>query len=146
MARFLGIDHLGIAVHDLEAATRLYEHVLGFAVGGGEILLERGLDVRFVDTGSARIELLGATRADSEISGFLERRGEGIHHVCVRVDDIEEAVAEMKARGARIVGDGVQRGAHGTRVAFVHPQSTHGVLLELVEASEDGSNPIPNCA
>ena len=134
MARFLGIDHLGVAVHDLEGATRLYRDVLGFAMGGGETLPERGLEVRFVDTGNARIELLGATRDDSEISGFLDKRGEGIHHVCVRVDDVDAAVAEMRGRGARIVGDGVQRGAHGTRVAFVHPKSTPGVLLELVEA------------
>jgi methylmalonyl-CoA/ethylmalonyl-CoA epimerase len=136
--RFGGIDHLGIAVADLEAATRLYRDVLGFAVSGGEFLPDRGLEVRFVETGNSRIELLGATRGDSEISAFLERRGEGIHHLCLAVNDIEGTVAGMRERGARIVGAGIQRGAHGNRVAFIHPKSTHGVLIELVEKTEIG--------
>src|SRR5262245_50448329 len=121
MARYLAIDHLGIAVNDLEGATRLYRDVLGFDIQGSEALPERGLRLRAVDAGSSRVELLGATRADSEISSFLEKRGEGIHHICLKVADIDRAVAEMKERGGKIVGAGVQRGAHGTRVAFIHP-------------------------
>lgn len=134
--QFLGIDHLGVAVKDLDQATSVYGDVLGFEISGTEALPDRGLEVRFVETGNSRIELLGATRDDSEISGFLAKRGEGIHHICVRVRDIDAAVAEMSERGARIVGDGVQKGAHDTRVAFLHPKSTHGVLIELVEAKE----------
>jgi len=137
---FGGIDHLGIAVHDLAAATETYRDVLGFAILGEETLPERGLKVQFVDTGDARIELLGATNDNSEISGFLKKRGEGIHHICVRVRDIDGAVATMKERGAHVIGDGVQSGAHGTRVAFVHPKTTHGVLLELVEHTPDNAD------
>ena len=135
-SRFLGIDHLGIAVTDLEDATATYRDILGFEITGGESLSERGLDVRFVETGNARIELIAATRSDSEVSGFLDKRGPGIHHLCVRVSDIDTTLDEMRERGARIVGDGVQIGAHGRRVAFVHPKTTGGVLLELVEINE----------
>src|SRR5262245_38182646 len=102
MARYLAIDHLGIAVNDLESATKVYRDVLGFDIQGSETLPERGLEVRFVDAGNSRIELLGATRADSEISSFLEKRGEGIHHICLKVENIDRAVAEMKERGGRI--------------------------------------------
>src|SRR3972149_4548836 len=127
---FLGIDHLGIAVKDLEAATHTYRDVLGLRASGGETLPERGLEVRFFDTGKGRIELLGELRAGSEISKFLEKRGEGIHHICVCVKDIDASVARMKRDGAQIIG-AVSRGAHGTRVAFVHPKSACGVLIEL---------------
>lgn len=137
--RFLGIDHLGIAVSDLERAVHTYATVLGLAGGEREVLEERGIEVAFFEThaqapgAGERIEILGALRADSEISGFLKKRGEGIHHICLAVEDIEASVAHMRKEGATIVGDGVQRGAHGTRVAFLHPKSTHGVLVELVE-------------
>src|SRR5258705_13885381 len=93
--RYLGIDHLGVAVKDLEAATRTYRDLLGFRATGGEVLTERGLEVRFFDTGDARVELLGETRPPTEISKFLDKRGEGLHHICVRVDDIEKSVAEL---------------------------------------------------
>lgn len=137
-SRFLGIDHIGVAVTDLAAATELYGTTLGFEITGGETLADRGIEVCFVATGdeTSRIELLGATREDSEISGFLAKRGEGIHHICLRVTDIEAAVREMTSRGARVVGSdsgsGIQVGAHDTRVAFLHPKSTSGVLIELV--------------
>lgn len=135
MTRYLGIDHIGIAVTDLAAATELYGTALGFEISGGETLAERGVEVRFVATGdgTSRIELLGATREDSEISAFLAKRGEGIHHICLRVEDIDAAVREISSRGARVIGSGIQSGAHGTRVAFLHPKSTGGVLIELVE-------------
>lgn len=130
---YLGIDHLGIAVGEIDAARDLYGRILGFAISGQERLVQRGIDICFVETGNARLELLAPFTADSEIAGFLARRGEGIHHLCVRVADIESAVATLRERGARLIGEGVQAGAHGTRVAFIHPKSTHGVLLELVE-------------
>jgi methylmalonyl-CoA epimerase len=132
---FLGIDHLGIAVRDLEAATRTYRDVLGLTPSGGETLEKRGLEVRFFETGNARIELLGEIAPNSEIAKFLEKRGEGIHHICLKVADIEASVEKMKAAGAQLVG-GISNGAHGTRVAFVHPKSTNGVLVELVEAHD----------
>lgn len=130
---FLGIDHLGVAVKDLEAATAVYRDVLGFEVSGSEKLEDRGLEVVFVETGNSRIELLGEINTPSEISRFLEKRGEGIHHICVRVKNIEAALEHMQKQGAQVVGEGVQRGAHNHKVAFIHPKTTHGVLLELVE-------------
>lgn len=148
--RFLGIDHIGVAVTDLAAATELYGTTLGFEITGGETLADRGIQVCFVATGdeTSRIELLGATREDSEISAFLAKRGEGIHHICLRVADIEAAVREMTSRGARVVGNdggsnsgsGIQVGAHDTRVAFLHPKSTGGVLIELVEVKSEQEN------
>lgn len=130
---YRGIDHLGVAVSDLDAAIATYRDVLGFAVTGREHLEARGLDVAFVDTGSGRIELIAPARAGSEISGYLDKRGEGLHHVCVRVDSVDEKLAELEAKGARLIDVTARPGAHGTRVAFVHPKGTHGVLLELVE-------------
>ena len=139
---YLGIDHLGIAVADLEAASETYATLLGLPATGAETLSDRGIEVRFFDTGNARIELLGATHEASEISGFLAKRGPGIHHLCLAVADIDTAVAGLRQRGARLVGQGIQAGAHGTRVAFVHPKSSHGVLLELVERAHT-ANPSP---
>jgi methylmalonyl-CoA/ethylmalonyl-CoA epimerase len=132
-AEYLGIDHLGIAVNNLEAATATYRDILGFKVLGSEVQEERGIEVTFLDAGNARLELLGARRPDSEVSNFLSKRGEGIHHICIKVPNIEAALEGLKARGASIVGKGVQSGAHGTRVGFVHPKGSHGVLIELVE-------------
>lgn len=130
---YLGVDHLGVVVADLAAAQATYGDVLGFPISGGETLPERGLEVRFVETGNARIELIAPTRPDSEVSGFLQKRGEGLHHVCVRVANIDRALRDLKARGAQLINETAKPGAHGTRVAFVHPKGCHGVLIELVE-------------
>jgi methylmalonyl-CoA/ethylmalonyl-CoA epimerase len=130
---FLGIDHIGVAVQDLEQAVHTYRDVLGFTVDGGETLADRGLEVRFASVGDSRLELIAATRADSEISGFLAKRGEGLHHICVRVADLERTLSELKARGARLIDETPRRGAHDRRIAFVHPKGACGVLLELVE-------------
>jgi len=131
--RFLGIDHLGVAVRDLERACRTYVDTLGMTAGGTETLPERGLAVRFVDTGGPPLELLAPTTASSEISRFLDKRGEGLHHVCLQVSNIEAALADLAARGAQLVDATPRPGAHGSRVAFLHPKSAHGVLIELVE-------------
>ncbi len=130
---FRGIDHLGVAVRDLEAAVATYRDVLGFEIKGRDHLEERGLDVAFVDTGSGRIELIAPSRQGSEVSGFLDKRGEGLHHLCVAVDDLDATLAKLVARGARLIDTKAKAGAHGSRVAFVHPKGACGVLLELVE-------------
>ncbi len=135
----LGIDHIGIAVQDLEAAVRTYRDVLGFTVEGGEELPERGLVVRFVDTGGQRLELIAPTREGSEVSGFLQKRGEGLHHICVAVSDIASELEKLKRAGARLIDETPKPGAHGSRVAFVHPKGAHGVLLELVEHKKEVS-------
>ena len=125
-----------MAVEDLDAATRTYGDILGFEISGEEVLEERGLKVVFAETGNSRLELIAATRPDSEISGFLQKRGEGIHHICVEVENIENAVKEMSERGAQFARGGIKDGAHQTRVAFLHPKGTHGVLIELVQKQE----------
>ncbi len=135
---FCGIDHIGIAVRDLAAAKAAYL-ALGFPVSEGEGLPERGLEVVFVDTGAGRLELLAPMRPDSEISRFLAQRGEGLHHVCVRVADLDAKLAELTAHGARLIDATPRPGAHGARVAFVHPKSAAGVLLELAEQPPNGA-------
>lgn len=137
---FLGIDHIGLAVHDLEQATHTYSDILGFQISGSETLPERGIAVTFIETGNARFELLSPTRDNSEISGFLSKRGEGIHHICVRVENLAATLKDMVEQGANIVGNGIQTGAHGRKVAFIHPKSTHGVLLELVEIKGEATH------
>ena len=89
-SHFLGIDHVGIVVKDLEEATATYRDILGFKISGDEVLEDRGLHVSFVETGNSKLELIAPTREDSEVSRFLEKRGEGIHHICIEVRDIEE--------------------------------------------------------
>jgi methylmalonyl-CoA/ethylmalonyl-CoA epimerase len=131
--RFLAIDHLGVAVSDLDAAEKTYRDDLGFEIHGGETLPERGLAVRFASVGDSRIELIAPTRADSEVSSFLDKRGAGLHHICLRVADLDAVLAEMRQRGVRLIDEKPRLGAHGRRVAFVHPKSAAGVLLELVE-------------
>lgn len=145
---FQGMDHIGIAVTDLAVATATYRDVLGLTDHGEETLPDRGITVRFLSMGGAdntRIELLASNHPHSELAAFLQKRGEGIHHICMRVSNIDAAVQHLTASGARIVGgndphhSGVQQGAHNTRVAFVHPKSTHGVLIELVEVQSSAA-------
>ncbi len=140
-APYRGIEHLGVVVADLEAASHTYGQVLGLSLGAREELPARGLAVRLVETGGARIELLAPTRPDSEISKFLAKRGEGLHHVCLAVDDLDATLQALKARGAKLIDEKPRPGAHGTRVAFVHPNATHGVLLELVEKAKGETRP-----
>jgi methylmalonyl-CoA/ethylmalonyl-CoA epimerase len=127
------IDHLGIAVQDLDAAVTTYRTALGFSLRRREVLVERGIEVAFFQAGPDRIELIAATRSDSEISRFLQKRGEGLHHLCLTVENIDAALAEMKAAGVRLIDQAPRPGADGRRAAFVHPASCHGVLIELVE-------------
>ena len=127
------IDHIGIAVKSLEEAVKVYQAAIGLTLAGYDEVEEQGVKVAMLDIGESRIELVEPTRPDSPIEKFMARRGEGIHHIAVRVDNIEEALARLKADGVRLIDEKPRRGAHNTRIAFVHPASTHGVLMELVE-------------
>ena len=127
------IEHIGIAVRSLEEATKTYEECLGLEVGGFDQVEDQGVRVAMLPIGESRIELLEPVTAESPIGKFLAKRGPGIHHIALRVDNIEESLERMKAAGARLIDESPRAGAHNTRVAFVHPSSTHGVLLELVE-------------
>ena len=127
------IDHLGIAVKAVADAAKMYETVLGLKVTGTDQVDDQGVKVAMIDIGESRFELLEATRPDSPIGKFVAKRGEGLHHVAVQVEDIEAALAQLKAAGVRLIDEAPRKGAHNTRVAFIHPAGTHGVLLELVE-------------
>lgn len=126
------IDHLGIAVKSLAAAKGIYEK-LGFKVAAEEIIAAEKVRVAMLPCGESRLELLEATSDDSAIARFIAKRGEGLHHLSLRVPDLAAAVAKLKADGVRLVSEEIKTGVGGHRYVFVHPQSTGGVLLELVE-------------
>jgi len=125
------IDHIGIAVKSISDAVKVYEQAMGL-----QEVADQGVRVAMLHIGESGIELLEPTRPDSPIEKFMSKRGEGIHHIAVRVDDIEQALERVKASGVRVIDSAPRRGAYNTRVAFIHPSSTHGVLLELVEHGE----------
>ncbi len=127
------LDHVGVAVRDLEEALQWYRDALGLAVGPPEDVPAQRVRVRFVQTGGAPIELLEATDPDSPVARFLQKRGPGLHHVAFAVEDLAAALDGLRARGVRLVDEAPRPGAHGTLVAFVHPASAHGVLVELVQ-------------
>jgi methylmalonyl-CoA epimerase len=125
------IDHLGIAVRSLDAALQFYEQ-LGFSVGLRETVEQEKVKVAMLPAGGPRIELLEATTPDSVIARFIEKRGEGLHHVAIRVPDLAATVERLKTQGARLLND-PRPGAGGHLYVFVHPSSTGGVLLELIQ-------------
>ena len=132
------LDHIGIAVESIAGSRRLYE-ALGLAVEGEEEVPAQGVRVAFLPVGDGRLELLEPTTPDSPIARHLEKRGPGLHHICLRVRDIRQSMAELRERGFELLTHEPQPGAHGCLVAFVHPRSTGGVLLELSQAaSPDG--------
>ena len=130
------IDHLGIAVKSLTAAKSIYEK-LGLSVSPEEIVEHEKVRLVMVPVGESRLELLEATSDDSAIAKFIAKRGEGLHHICLRVPDLATAVEKLKSDGVRLVSNEIKTGAGGHRYVFVHPQSTAGVLLELVESQHD---------
>jgi methylmalonyl-CoA/ethylmalonyl-CoA epimerase len=132
------IEHIGIATPRLEEALRFWRDALGLEVRHTETVEEQGVRVAMLPAGEPRIELLEPTGADSPVAKFIERRGPGIHHVAVRVPDIRAALSRLKEGGARLVDEEPRRGAGGCLVAFVHPSSSGGVLLELVEHPAEG--------
>jgi LAO/AO transport system kinase len=128
------IDHLGVAVKSLAAARGIYEK-LGLSVSPVEVVEAEQVRVVMVPLGESRLELLEPTSENSVIAKFIAKRGEGLHHVSLRVPDLEAAVARLKKDGVRLVSDAIKIGAGGHRYIFVHPSSAGGVLLELVEAT-----------
>jgi methylmalonyl-CoA/ethylmalonyl-CoA epimerase len=125
------LDHIGIAVADLDAALRFYRDALGLDVEAPEEVASQRVRAHFIPAGDTALELLEATTPDSPIAKYLEKRGPGLHHITLRVEDIDAAIAQLKARGVRLIDERPREGAHGSRVAFIHPASTHGVLVEL---------------
>ena len=128
------LDHLGIAVRSLADAKAIYER-LGLQLSGEEVVAAEKVRVVMVPVGETRLELLEPTSDDSVIAKFIAKRGEGLHHISIRVPDLEGAVRKLKAEGTRLVSEEIKIGAGGHRYIFLHPSSTSGVLIELVEAS-----------
>jgi methylmalonyl-CoA/ethylmalonyl-CoA epimerase len=127
------LDHIGIAVRDLDQALAFYRDALGLHVEAPEDVAPQRVRAHFIPVGSASLELLEATASESAIAKYVEKRGPGIHHITLRVEDIRAALAQLKARGVRLVDEEPRPGAEGALVAFVHPSSAHGVLVELKE-------------
>jgi methylmalonyl-CoA epimerase len=125
------LDHIGIAVGDLGQALAFYRDALGLEVEPPEEVASQRVRAHFVPVGDATLELLEPTAPDSPIAKFVEKRGPGVHHITLRVDDIREALARLKARGIRLIDESPREGAEGALIAFVHPASAHGVLVEL---------------
>jgi methylmalonyl-CoA epimerase len=136
------IDHLGIATKGIEEALAFWEKALGLENVHTETVEDQKVRVAMLPLGESRVELLEPMAADSPISKFLEKRGGGIHHIAVEVEDIEAAISRMKANGVRMIDETPRIGAEGCRVAFAHPASSGGVLLELVEKPVGGTNKV----
>lgn len=128
------IDHIGVAVKDLSRAITLYKNLLGCEPQAIEELQSEGVKIAFFQVGESSVELLEAIREDSPIAKFIRQRGEGIHHLCFRVDALEDKARELSASGLRCLDTQPRRGAHNTRVCFFHPKDTGGVLIEFSEA------------
>ena len=128
------LDHIGIAVKDLGAALAFYRDALGLEIEAPEEVASQKVRAHFIPVGEASLELLEATAPDSPIARYVEKRGPGIHHITLRVDDIHAALARLKDKGIRLIDESPRPGAEGALIAFVHPASTHGVLVELKQA------------
>ncbi len=137
------LDHIGIAVANLDEALKFYRDALGLEVEAPETIASQRVRAHFIPVGEAAdrgtgapgpsLELLEATSEDSPIAKYVAKRGPGLHHITLRVDDIRGALTQLKARGVRLIDDAPRPGAHGSLVAFIHPASAHGVLVELKE-------------
>ncbi|MGB9867625.1 MAG: methylmalonyl-CoA epimerase [Bacillota bacterium] len=127
------IDHVGVAVRSIGEAAKLYQDVLGLKVVSEEVVPEQKVKVAFIPVGDSEIELLESTTPDGPVAKFIESRGEGIQHIALRVDNIEAAIEQCKKAGLRLIDEVPRKGAGGARIAFLHPKSTGGVLLELCE-------------
>ena len=127
------INHLGIAVRSAAEAGEFFEKVLGYR-SGGEVLMEReGLKIAFWEGEGNRVELLEPLADKGALAGFLEKRGEGLHHICYEVEDVEAALERARAAGLRLIDEKPRPGAEGHPIAFLHPASTHGILMEFCE-------------
>ena len=129
------INHIGIAVKNLENAIPLYRDQLGMEYEGSEEVVEQKVRVAFLKIGESRIELLEPTSPDSAVAKFLEKNGEGVHHMAYEVEDINVALAELKEKGVRLIDEQPRHGAHGSLIAFIHPKATGGVLTEICQSA-----------
>ena len=127
------IDHIGVAVKNIEEAAGFWQGTLGLKITGVETVEAQKVKTAFLPTGDSEIELLEATDAESAIAKFIENKGEGIHHLALRVDDIEAALAFLSAQGIRLIDQTPRQGAGGAKISFIHPKAAGGILLELCQ-------------
>ena len=127
------VDHIGVAVKSIDAASKLYIDVLGLNMTGIEEVASQKVKTAFIPAGESEIELLESTSDDGPIAKFIEKNGEGIQHIALRVDNIETALAELKQLGVKLIDEKPRTGAGGAQIAFIHPKATNGVLLELCQ-------------
>ena len=131
--KLLKIDHLGIAVKSIDAGKNFWIDALGLSFEGTETVAEQKVTTAFLPVGESEVELLESTAPDGPIAKYLEKKGEGIQHIAFRVANIDEALAELKAKGIQLIDEKPRKGAGGARIAFIHPRATSGVLVELCE-------------
>ncbi len=136
------LDHIGIAVKNLEESLKFYRDALGLKLEGIEIVKDQKVKTAFLPIGDTHIELLEATSSDSTVSKFIEKRGEGIHHIAIKVENIENHLANLDQNEIKLIDREPKIGAGNKKIAFIHPKSTSGVLLELCEESENILIPI----
>lgn len=132
----LKVDHIGIAVKNLDETLKFYQDVLGLELQGTEVVEEQKVRVAFLPIGDTEVELLESTSDDGPIAKFIEKNGEGVQHIAFRVDNIEEAIEHMLSKGMKMIDEKPRYGAGGAKIAFVHPKSSNRVLVELSERSE----------
>ena len=130
------VDHIGIAVKSIAESLKVYE-AMGLKSVGVEEVAEQKVRVAFLPIGEAEIELLESTAPDGPVAKYIDKNGEGIHHIAFEVDDIHQAVTELKEKGIRLIDETPRSGAHGMSIAFMHPKATHGILMELVQPPKD---------
>lgn len=131
--KILKIDHLGIAVNTIDQSKSFWTDILGLSFEGTETVEEQKVTTAFFPVGESEVELLESTSPDGPIARHIEKKGEGIQHVAFRVENIEAALAELKAKGIRLIDETPRKGAGGAKIAFLHPKSTNGILVELSE-------------
>ncbi len=131
--KILKIDHIGIAVNSIEDGKNLWMDALGLAFEGTETVEEQKVTTAFFPVGESEVELLESTAPDGPVAKFLEKKGPGVHHIAFRVENIEEALSELKEKGIRLIDEKPRKGAGGAKIAFLHPKATNGVLVELCE-------------
>jgi methylmalonyl-CoA/ethylmalonyl-CoA epimerase len=133
MAKITGIHHIALVVPEVEPALKFWRDVLGLTLEGVSDMPEQASRIAFLPTGGGEVELVQPVTADSGVAKFLQKRGPGIHHVCLETDDLDGMIARLKEKGVRLIGDKPSTGAGGKRMIFVHPESAGGVLVELYE-------------
>ena len=131
------IDHIGIAVSSISDSLSFYCEALGLELAGNETVEDQGVRVALIPVGESRIELLEPVSEETPVGRFIAKRGEGLHHICYEVDDLAKKLAELSSRGVRLLAGYPRRGAEGKLVAFLHPASAHGALVELVEKAQN---------